>query len=148
MNITLIAGARPNFMKIAPLIKAIEQFNEQKVESGKMKVENSELFHFHLCQHDLFAPQTVRTASVLRLTYAAHADEALLSTFTFLFILFYSLILTPRYAIAPSTGAYIIVGSNVFDQGLLADMIAFSCVQPVRFSPPRYISKCLNLRVA
>ena len=35
MNITLIAGARPNFMKIAPLIKAIEQFNEQKVESGK-----------------------------------------------------------------------------------------------------------------
>lgn len=36
MNITLIAGARPNFMKIAPLIKAIEQFNEQKVESGKI----------------------------------------------------------------------------------------------------------------
>ena len=32
MNITLIAGARPNFMKIAPLIKAIEQFNEQKEE--------------------------------------------------------------------------------------------------------------------
>ena len=36
MNITLIAGARPNFMKIAPLIKAIELFNEQKVESGKI----------------------------------------------------------------------------------------------------------------
>ena len=36
MNITLIAGARPNFMKIAPLIKAIEQLNEQKVESGKI----------------------------------------------------------------------------------------------------------------
>ena len=36
MHITLIAGARPNFMKIAPLIKAIEQFNEQKVESGKI----------------------------------------------------------------------------------------------------------------
>ena len=36
MNITLIAGARPNFMKIAPLIKAIEKFNEQKVESGKI----------------------------------------------------------------------------------------------------------------
>ena len=34
MKITLIAGARPNFMKIAPLIKAIEQFNESKVESG------------------------------------------------------------------------------------------------------------------
>ena len=38
-------------------------------------------FSFLLCQHDLFAPQTVRTASVLRLTYAAHADEALLSPF-------------------------------------------------------------------
>ncbi len=36
MNITLIAGARPNFMKIAPLIKAIEQFNESKVESGEI----------------------------------------------------------------------------------------------------------------
>ena len=36
MTITLIAGARPNFMKIAPLIKAIEQFNESKVESGKI----------------------------------------------------------------------------------------------------------------
>ena len=42
MNITLIAGARPNFMKIAPLIKAIEQFNEQKVESGKSIVESQE----------------------------------------------------------------------------------------------------------
>lgn len=42
MNITLIAGARPNFMKIAPLIKAIEQFNEQKVESGKARVESQE----------------------------------------------------------------------------------------------------------
>ena len=38
MNITLIAGARPNFMKIAPLIKAIEQFNEQKVESQECTV--------------------------------------------------------------------------------------------------------------
>ena len=36
MKITLIAGARPNFMKIAPLIKAIEKYNEQKVESGKI----------------------------------------------------------------------------------------------------------------
>ncbi|MEE1070445.1 MAG: UDP-N-acetyl glucosamine 2-epimerase [Paludibacteraceae bacterium] len=42
MNITLIAGARPNFMKIAPLIKAIEQFNEQKVESGMSRVESQE----------------------------------------------------------------------------------------------------------
>ena len=29
-------------MKIAPLIKAIEQFNEQKVESGKSRVESQE----------------------------------------------------------------------------------------------------------
>ena len=28
MNITLIAGARPNFMKIAPIIKAIKAYNE------------------------------------------------------------------------------------------------------------------------
>ena len=28
MHITLIAGARPNFMKIAPLIKAIKEHNE------------------------------------------------------------------------------------------------------------------------
>ena len=41
-------------------------------------------FPFLLCQHSLFAHQTVRTASVLRLTYAAHADEALLSPFSFL----------------------------------------------------------------
>ena len=41
-------------------------------------------FSFLLCQHDLFAPQTVRTTSVVRLTYAAHTDEALLSPFSFL----------------------------------------------------------------
>ena len=27
MNITIVAGARPNFMKIAPLIKAIDKHN-------------------------------------------------------------------------------------------------------------------------
>ena len=53
MNITLIAGARPNFMKIAPLIKAIEQFNEQKVESGKSRVESQEISYrlVHTGQH-------------------------------------------------------------------------------------------------
>ncbi len=30
MQITLIAGARPNFMKVAPIIKAIEQWNQGK----------------------------------------------------------------------------------------------------------------------
>ena len=28
MKITLIAGARPNFMKVAPIIKAIKAFND------------------------------------------------------------------------------------------------------------------------
>ena len=28
MHITLIAGARPNFMKVAALVHAIERFNE------------------------------------------------------------------------------------------------------------------------
>src|SRR5690606_15835328 len=28
MQITIVAGARPNFMKIAPIIKAIHEFNE------------------------------------------------------------------------------------------------------------------------
>ena len=40
-------------------------------------------FLFPLCQHELFAHQTVRTASILRLTFAAHADEASLSPFSF-----------------------------------------------------------------
>lgn len=34
-----------------------------------------------LCQHELFAHQTARTASVLRLTSAAQADEDSLSPF-------------------------------------------------------------------
>lgn len=38
MKLTIIAGARPNFMKIAPVIHAIEKFNSQrsKVESEKL----------------------------------------------------------------------------------------------------------------
>lgn len=37
MKLLLVAGARPNFMKIAPLVKAIDQHNQQ--ESGKDPVE-------------------------------------------------------------------------------------------------------------
>jgi len=42
MKITLIAGARPNFMKVAPIIKAIKAFNESKVESRKSKEDSRE----------------------------------------------------------------------------------------------------------
>ena len=35
MKITLIAGARPNFMKVAPIIKAIKAFNELKSEGAE-----------------------------------------------------------------------------------------------------------------
>ena len=35
MKITIIAGARPNFMKVAPIIKAIQQFNELTNERVK-----------------------------------------------------------------------------------------------------------------
>ena len=37
MHITLIAGARPNFMKIAPLIKAIEKWNKQPNSNPSLK---------------------------------------------------------------------------------------------------------------
>lgn len=30
MNITIVAGARPNFMKISPIIKAIEEFDTKE----------------------------------------------------------------------------------------------------------------------
>lgn len=36
MQITLIAGARPNFMKVAPIIKAIEQWNQGKTASNPL----------------------------------------------------------------------------------------------------------------
>ena len=39
MKITLIAGARPNFMKIAAIVHAIERFNESRVESQESRVE-------------------------------------------------------------------------------------------------------------
>ena len=37
MKITLIAGARPNFMKIAALIKAIEKWNKQPNPAPSLK---------------------------------------------------------------------------------------------------------------
>ena len=40
MQITLIAGARPNFMKIAPIIKAIERYNEGLQVTGDRLQEN------------------------------------------------------------------------------------------------------------
>ena len=39
MHITLIAGARPNFMKIAAIVHAIERFNESRVESQESRIE-------------------------------------------------------------------------------------------------------------
>ena len=37
MHITLIAGARPNFMKVAPIIKAIEKHNEKKLVNERIQ---------------------------------------------------------------------------------------------------------------
>jgi UDP-N-acetylglucosamine 2-epimerase (non-hydrolysing) len=50
MNITLIAGARPNFMKIAPVIHAIES---RKSEVGSQKKENLSILYrlVHTGQH-------------------------------------------------------------------------------------------------
>ena len=39
MHITLIAGARPNFMKIAAIVHAIERFNASRVESQESRIE-------------------------------------------------------------------------------------------------------------
>ena len=51
MHITLIAGARPNFMKIAALVHAIERFNES--ESRESRVESREVRYslVHTGQH-------------------------------------------------------------------------------------------------
>ena len=53
MKITLIAGARPNFMKIAPLIKAIEGWNEGKPTSGSSLKGREEIQYrlVHTGQH-------------------------------------------------------------------------------------------------
>ena len=52
MHITLIAGARPNFMKIAPLIKAIERHNELMNEGvSELGSERVEYRLVHTGQH-------------------------------------------------------------------------------------------------
>ncbi len=52
MHITLIAGARPNFMKIAPLIKAIERHNELMSERvSELGSERVEYRLVHTGQH-------------------------------------------------------------------------------------------------
>ena len=52
MKITLIAGARPNFMKVAPIIKAIKAFNELKSEGvNELKNEGISYRLVHTGQH-------------------------------------------------------------------------------------------------
>ena len=45
MQITLIAGARPNFMKVAPIIKAIEQWNQGKTASNSLMKDGEQGRH-------------------------------------------------------------------------------------------------------
>ena len=53
MHITLIAGARPNFMKIAPLIKAIKEWNKQPNPNPSLKGRENEIEYrlVHTGQH-------------------------------------------------------------------------------------------------
>ena len=52
MKITLIAGARPNFMKVAPIIKAIKAHNELKSEGvNELKNEGLSYRLVHTGQH-------------------------------------------------------------------------------------------------
>ena len=51
MHITLIAGARPNFMKIAPLIKAIKSHNESVDEGASGSGEKISYRLVHTGQH-------------------------------------------------------------------------------------------------
>ena len=51
MHITLIAGARPNFMKIAPLIKAIKEWNELTNERLTNKRNSIQYRLVHTGQH-------------------------------------------------------------------------------------------------
>lgn len=50
MKLTIIAGARPNFMKIAPIIHAIQKHNE--TQNSKLKTQNSIEYRLvHTGQH-------------------------------------------------------------------------------------------------
>ena len=50
MKLTIIAGARPNFMKIAPIIHSIQKHNE--IQNSKLKTQNSiEYRLIHTGQH-------------------------------------------------------------------------------------------------
>ena len=42
MKLTIIAGARPNFMKIAPIIHAIQKHNQ--TQNSKFKTQNNSKF--------------------------------------------------------------------------------------------------------
>ena len=45
MQVTVIAGARPNFMKVAPIIKAIEQWNQGKTASNPLMKDGEQGRH-------------------------------------------------------------------------------------------------------
>ena len=53
MKITLIAGARPNFMKVAPIIKAIKEWNKQPNPNPSLKGRENEIEYrlVHTGQH-------------------------------------------------------------------------------------------------
>jgi UDP-N-acetylglucosamine 2-epimerase len=42
MKIILVAGARPNFMKIAPIICAIKSFNRNQTNQRNQRIERIE----------------------------------------------------------------------------------------------------------
>ena len=51
MHITLIAGARPNFMKIAALVHAIERYNELRIQESGIRSQDVRYSLVHTGQH-------------------------------------------------------------------------------------------------
>ena len=51
MHITLIAGARPNFMKIAALVHAIERYNELRIQESGFRSQEVRYSMVHTGQH-------------------------------------------------------------------------------------------------